>query len=305
MSKTEEKLDKIKGKPITCQLCGFKFSMIDPEKRKEWYESNFICPSCGESYVMLPETERILRKLQDSYFACNRNDKYLTEMYKILLSYSKSLLKKHFANRLHDFEGALDYYAHTASQLLVMRYLQKDDFIITVSFGQFLMKKILESIFGKFEHSLFGDVVIGKDKKGEIVKGSVDTINFIFEDGNTVDYEDKKKSLLNNIEEVEDKKSLCLFLCQLIFDIKSKCYSRSENYARLMAVEHFLTTQKELWTDRLFELYGREGKETYDCTMQLIKTYLMKSSEISLTYDKQIEEMKERGKNERTNYTNK
>ena len=87
----------------------------------------------------------------------NRNDKYLSEIYKILLSYSKSLLKKHFSNKLHDFEGALDYYAHTSSMLLVSRYLQKNDFTITVSFGQFLIKKIYEAIFGKFEHSFFNN----------------------------------------------------------------------------------------------------------------------------------------------------
>jgi len=281
----EDKPDKIKGKPITCQLCNHKFSMIDPEKRREWQESNFTCPSCGESYVMLPETERILRKLQDNYFADNRNDKYLEQMYTILISYSKSLLKKHFSNKLHDFEGALDYYAHTSSMLLTIRYKQKDDFIITVSFGQFLIKKIYESIFGKFEHSFFGEVNIGKTKEGTVIKGAVDTLNYIFEDGSEVDYEDRKKSELNNIEETEDKKSLCLFLCQLIFGIKDKCLTKAENYSRLMAVEHHLT-QSELWADKLFESYGREGKELYMSTMGLIKEYLTKNSELTATADR-------------------
>lgn len=280
----EEKQDKIKGKPITCQLCNHKFSMVDPEKRREWQESNFTCPNCGEDYIMLPETERILRRLQDKYFEENRNNKYLSEIYKILLSYSKSLLKKHFSNKLHDFEGALDYYAHTSSMLLVSRYLQKNDFIITVSFGQFLIKKIYEAIFGKFEHSFFGEVNIGKNKQGEIIKGSVDTINFVFEDGSEVDYEDKKRSSLDVIEEKEDKKNLCLFLCQIIFNIKEKCYSKSENFARLMAVEHHLT-QSELWADRLFESYGREGKELYMETLNLIKTHLIQNSEITSTAD--------------------
>lgn len=284
MSETliEEKSDKIKGKPITCQLCNYKFSMIDPEKRKEWQESNFTCPSCGESYVMLPETERVLRKLQDNYFENNRDDRYLSDMYKVLLSYGKSMLKKHFSNRLYDFEGALDYYAHTSSMLLVIRYKQKEDFIITVSFGQFLIKKMYESIFGKMEHSFFGEVSIGKDKQGNKIKGSVDTLNYIFEDGSEVDYEDKNKSVIHHIEEVEDRRSLCLFLCQLIFDMRQKCYSRSENYARLLAVEHFLT-QGDFYTDKLFELYGKEGKEAYDETMAIVKDFLMKNSEITST----------------------
>jgi len=281
----KDKSDKIKGKPITCQLCNYKFSMIDPEKRKEWQESNFTCPSCGEDYVMLPETERILRRLQDSYFANNRDDKYLGEIYKILVSYSKSMLKKHFSNKLHDFEGALDYYAHTSSQLLTMRYLQKEDFSIAVSFGQFLMHKIYESIFGKFEHSFFGEVNIGKNKDGTKIKGTVDTLNYEFQDGSIAEHADTKKSVINNIEESEDKRLLCLFMCQIIFNIKDKCSSKSENYARLMAVEHHLT-QSELWSDKLFAVYGREGKEKYMETLQLMKEYLMENSQVTNTSDK-------------------
>ena len=284
MSKTitEEKLDKIKGKPITCQLCNHKFSMIDPDKRREWQESNFICPSCGSDYIILPETERILRRLQDKYFEESRNDKYLTEMYKILVSYSKSLLKKHFSNRLYDFDGALDYYAHTSSMLLTIRYKQKDEFIITTSFGQFLIHKIYESIFGKIEHSIFSEVKIGKKKDGTIIKGTVDTLNFLFEDDSEVDYADTKKSNLDVIEENEDRKALCLFICQLIFSMRDKCVNKSEFYSMLIAVEHHLT-QSELWADKFFEVYGREGKEIYMSTMKIIKNYLMQSSEITST----------------------
>ena len=290
MSETliDDKSDKIKGKPITCQLCGYKFSMIDPEKRKEWHESNFTCPSCGEDYVMLPETERVLRKIQDKYFAEGRDDKYLSEMYVILISYSKSMLKKHFSNRLHDFEGALDYYAHTSAQLLVMRYKQKDDFIITVSFGQFLIKKIYEAVFGKMEHSFFGEVNIGKDKKGNMLKGTVDTLNYEFKDGSIVEYEDTKKSVIDNIEETEDKRNLCIFLCQLIYNVREKCYSKGENYARLMAVDSHLTKNSS-YADKLFEVYGNEGRETYSATMDLVKECLIKDSQIS-TVDTTIKE---------------
>ena len=126
---------------------------------------------------------------------------------------------------------------------------------------------------------------VGKTKDGTIVKGTVDTLNYEFQDGSVAEYADTKKSVINTIEEIEDKKSLCLFLCQIIFGIKDKCSTKAENYSRLMAVEHHLT-QSELWVDKLFEVYGREGKELYIKTMLLIKEYLMKNSEITATADK-------------------
>jgi hypothetical protein len=49
-----------------------------------------------------------------------------------------------------------------------------------------------------------------------------------------------------------------------------------------MAVEHHLT-QGDLWTDKLFDAYGREGKEIYQDTMLLIKKYLLENSGITNT----------------------
>ena len=149
---TEESDIKMKGKFITCKLCNKKFKFISSEVKLSWKEVNYICPFCKEEYCILPETERVLRKIQDLYFTENRNDKYMTQMFYILVDYSKSLIKKMFGSKRSFLVGQIDTIATDSVSLLIEKYTDPN-FEIQTSFAGFLVFKIKEAMFQKKDHS--------------------------------------------------------------------------------------------------------------------------------------------------------
>ena len=175
-----------RGRLITCKYCKSKFQLYGEEK-DQWKKLKYPCPTCGEIYCILPPTEKELRLLQEEYQK-TKNKKTFNQMIKLFYSYTESLIKKHFSNRL-TFEGALEYYTHNSVTKFVEYYLKDSDFTVGISFAGLLMHKIRETIFSK------------KEKPSAPI-----SLDFEFDDGNTVEYQDTKKSELDIIEDEENKK---------------------------------------------------------------------------------------------------
>ncbi len=252
----EDSIEK-RGRLITCKYCKEKFQFYDEDEKSNWKKSKYPCPICGEIYCILPPTEKELRLLQEDY-SKTKSKKTFNQMIRLFYSYTESLIKKHFSNRL-TFEDALEYYTHNSVTKFVEYYLKNEDFTVDISFAGLLMHKIKETIFNK------------QEKPSAPV-----SLDFEFEDGNTVEYEDTKKSELDRIEEDENKKALCKYLCELMFGIKKYCPDNHTNYIRTIAVTSYIEKGSKYF-DKLFQLYGSEGKLITLRSLDILRDALIKS----------------------------
>lgn len=250
--------EETRGRPITCRYCGKKFKLTSESKRQKWVKSKFPCPHCKTTYSFLTETEKKLQIIQEKYKE-NKDEKYINEMHDILVSYAASIIKKHYINLIQD-KDLLIYYAESATSLLIESdFLKKEDFYIEVSFGSRLRKKCLQAIMSV---------------KESVERGLPDdSLDFILQDGNTVEHEDKKVNVIDNIEKEEEKYLLCQKLCSLIYEMEEHCESNFENYVRLINVLNFLKGG-EVAIDKFFQSFGRYGKLKTMQTLDIIKREL-------------------------------
>jgi hypothetical protein len=259
-----------RGKPITCKYCDHKFKVNTKNKRKKWKESKYQCPKCDITYCILKPTERQLRMIQDKYDV-SKKEKYINEMYPILISYAESLIKKYYINRIK-FTSQLTYYAENAVSLFLEEYCKDVNFSIDISFGEFLRLKCAQAIFGKPEH----------DTPGE-------SLDFTHQDGHAATYEDTRKTMLDSVQDHEEKYLLCKNLCHLIFELEEECYSKEENYIRLLNVDSYLDKGENV-VDDFFRLYGRNGKYITKQTINFLRTKLIEIIGKSKAYSFKVAE---------------
>lgn len=244
---------KIKGKPITCRLCGHIFK-IHADAKAAWREDKIRCPSCRESYCCIPPTEKQLRELQDLFYDSGRNEKYMKEIYEILYLYSQSLILKSYSN-LVSSKQELEYFGYMATSFVIEEYYKNINFVILDSFGGFLIHKIRQAIWGKHEHST-GDFSINKeDANGKVLQIA------------------DSKNPLGDIERQEDTNILIRDLCLMVFEFENFCVSKYENYVRVLNLWLFLT-KGEAATDKFFYLYGRHAKNSLYKTLEILKKEL-------------------------------
>jgi hypothetical protein len=255
----EEKEDT-RGRPITCRFCGNKFTMNGDEKRKKWRLKEYPCPDCKTLYCFMTETEKQLQIIQAQYRENNNDIKYLKEMHKILLGYAENIIKKYYINKIED-KSLLPLYAKSAVSLLIESdFVKKKDFYIDTSFGKRLKQKCIQAIDG--------------DKESYERGLQDDSLDYEFEkDGHSITYEDKSKSVIDSIEQEEEKLFLCKRICSLLFEMENYCESPYENYIRLLNVYNYLEGG-EIAIDRFFELYGRYGKMKTIESLNIVKEEL-------------------------------
>lgn len=130
-----------------CKQCNKVFCLPD---KKQWHIDKMPCPFCKTLYCVLPPSESRLRILQDNFYRYNKEEKYMTEIYSILLNYSASLIKKSYKVYIQD-KDHLDFTAHDSASRMIMEYYKtrKDgnEFKVAISFAGFLKHKIKESLF--------------------------------------------------------------------------------------------------------------------------------------------------------------
>lgn len=268
-----------------CYKCGHRFYKEAKEK-SDWVKNKMPCPLCGTVFASLPKTERKLMLLQIEYYNKNRDPKILGEIYTILSEYAGSFIKKYYLSAL-DRSNALEYYSNIAASYIIEEYLKDSDFYIFASFGGFLSLKIKQALYNKYE-KLQDDI----------------SLNWEFEDNhneNNQFHEDTGLSILDRIEQQENKRNLCNYLTNFIFSIEDYCSSEAEDYIRILAVDLNLKNGEKS-ADKLFQdisykrnknfeieytangdkqvakygSYGKFGKEIYLKTLSLLKTELRK-----------------------------
>ena len=244
-----------KGRPTTCRYCKHKFHVTD---KIIWEQEKHTCPECAEIWSDKPETERMLMILQDEYFK-KRSRKILDEMVNLLTSYCESLIKKSFSNKIQE-PGKCEYFAHAAVSFLIEGYLNPDtpEFRVQSSFAGMLFPKIQQAIFGKQEYDC-----------------AHETLDFEFEDGNQVVYEDNKKSIFNSLQDRHSKEQLISKLCELIFGIENYC-TQEENYIILLNIRNYIIGG-EKYTDRFFNnSKSKVGKFKFLKSLGMIRDELIK-----------------------------
>ena len=252
-----EEQDNIgQGRLTTCKICKHKFR-IKKEDKEKWREKKFNCPNCGEIYCILPKTERKLRILQDKFFESGRKESYMTEIYKVLLPYTKSLLLKSFPSAVQSNEHA-DYITSQAVSYLIEEFYAKENYKIEISFGAMVLYKLKQALYGKME------------KQEEAI-----SLNYEFQDGNLVEYEDKKNKIYENIENEHDKYLICEYISELLFSISHFCDSAYEAYTMETALYLFFM-KGERKVDNFFQKFSREGKYLYLYALEILKKELEK-----------------------------
>jgi len=240
------------AKPKTCKACKYEF-LIAPEYMKKWRNYLMVCPNCLETFcVMKPETERTLQRLQYMYFGSNeKNGRILFgEIYGIYLKYTQSLIKKNYSNLI------------TSQEFLK----EKTQEAVHYALESTILK-------GKHIQISFGGVVSDKIKQVFFTKPFRDTapvsLNFEMDDGNQIQYEDKK-DLLKDIEQHEDKNLTAEYCSNLIINYSQYCEDKRENFLRLIAFKFFLAFGEKK-ADNFFRIFGRYGKQRYEETIMLLK----------------------------------
>jgi len=258
----------IHGKLITCKVCKFKFGFSNNKDRNNWRTNlKLQCPQCKEYYCILDDTERSLRALQDLYFENNRDEIYINKMYPVLYSYTKSILLKKFRRVLKFLAvPTIREYIEVGVSLVVEKYYSKPDFYIKHSFGSYIELKLREICYGK-KHNYYPDK----------------TIDYEFEDGNFITYQETKNDIVKEIEEKEKIKNLIQKYCDSLFRIEEKCLTKKENYIRLSAFLIFLEKGDNA-SNKFIDMYGRIYREIFENTIDCFKKILKDELKNTLIY---------------------
>jgi hypothetical protein len=124
-----------------CRHCGEWIEYFHGEKEE-------ICPKCGMNDYIKPETETDLFLLQKKYLD-TRDKKYLGEIYKILVKYGASKIKKMLNGNVIYSVNKIEECSHDAATMLISYFLQNPDFKIETSFMGFLTKSIEFVLYNK------------------------------------------------------------------------------------------------------------------------------------------------------------
>lgn len=265
----KEKIES-RGKPITCRYCGKTFKIIDKNQKQLWIENKYVCVHCKEEWCILPKTERDLKYAQEKYLF-SKSETDMVNMLRIMYPYIQSLIKKNYAKALK-FYGALDYYSNEVTTIMVEEYLGKEDFKLDISFGGFLIHKIRQAIYNPKQ---FIDQHVSLD--------------YEFEDGNNLHemIADTKLDILQKIEQKEHEESLHKKIVGIIDGITKYHDNDYEDYIRIVSLYCYLS-KGELAFDKIFQAFGRKGKEISEKTLNILRQELKKDSNLCDSFNKEI-----------------
>jgi len=269
----EEEFDKIetRGKPITCKYCHVNFKIANKKEKEEWKIDNYICPICLEHFCILPPTERELRYLQDKYLLTRTEEDFIP-LLRLMYKYTQSLIKKNYSKALK-FYGSLDYYSNETITIMVEEYLSKPGFAIGLSFGGFLIHKIRQAIYNPKQFV-----------------GQHTSFDFQFEDGNNLHelIADRRKDVIQKIEESEDEIFLHKKIIELIEGVEEYCEDPYEDYIRTISLYAYFN-KGEIAFDKIFQAFGRKGKEISMKTLEILRKELCKEMIIYSSENKKEE----------------
>jgi hypothetical protein len=265
--------DEKRGRPIECRYCGHKFKITNKEKRRQWIDDQFPCPFCNELYCYMIKIEKDLQIIQRKFKQSGRDEKYLKEIYDLLVIYAEGMIKGRYINEIQD-KSLLPIYARSAASLLVESdFYKKKDFYIDSSFGSRLQKKCMQAL---------------RSKKESYERTTIDdSLDYVLQDGHTVEYEDETENEISKVEQKEEKILLLQRICQILFGIEEKCESSFENYIRLLNVYNYLEGGEQA-IDKFFEIYGRYGKYKTMESLTIIRKEISNSRPAQKNHSKRI-----------------
>jgi len=124
-----------------CRHCGSLLEYFHGEKEE-------ICPKCGMGDYIKPETETELFLLQKKYFE-TRENKYLGNIYSILVKYGMSKIKKILKGNIIYSTDKIEECAHNSATKLIEYFLKNPDYKIDTSFMGVLTKQIQSVLYDK------------------------------------------------------------------------------------------------------------------------------------------------------------
>jgi hypothetical protein len=255
-------------KPITCKICKHQF-FKEKEEKPKWTEDKLPCPSCGETYCTLPETERRLHRLQDDYLARGRDPDVLGEMYLIMVPYTTSLIRQRFSHVVSPMDH--EKKAIKAVTFLIEDFCKKDSYVIRISFGGTLYFKIRQALYGTPEYD-----EDSKARKYDYSLVSMDKENPDGIDGRSIQVADHNiASSVDAYESLQGNTEIQDFLLNLIWGYENQIPDEETEYRRLMALTVYLE-QGESVFDKFLTRYGRKGKWEMEQTLRLIRHGLEK-----------------------------
>jgi hypothetical protein len=243
-------MSKRNGRPITCRVCKVKFYKSESEK-PEWIKLKLPCPECETTYCCLPKQERDLMKLQDLYYAKNRDTQYIGQMYEILFPYARSMAFKVYGGIMN--EEYHEEFAHEASILLLTGYYKFDDFKIEKSFGGYLLKRFLQIKIDEMKNEVSINEINDENKEYFQLESSID--------------------LLQEENIVQEK---IAFLNKIMSAVRTSHYkiNKKDDLFRLIAVSQKIMNEAE---PTIFKVYPNRPKDAYLKTMSQIRNLLLNS----------------------------
>lgn len=143
-------LNEDKKLKITCKACNGIIEFETSKDKKKFDKKKFVCPKCKESYCIMPETERILFRLQDKWID-TKDMKVLNEIAKICMSYASSIAKKHFSKSFHDLTFLEDKVCDAVFYLtdFMCRHRENGEYgKVRTSFSMALLFKLKQAFSG-------------------------------------------------------------------------------------------------------------------------------------------------------------
>jgi hypothetical protein len=257
----DESFKKIKGKGNTCKNCKQVFKFPNAEEKLKWQSCRLPCPRCHYTYCTLPDTEKVLKILQERYYESNRDVKILYQIQSILKSYAKSMILREKSPIIFSIDQ-LDYYAQLAASFLIEEYFKNENFRIDISFGSYLGHKVKQALYTKSEW------------------GAADTPGLT---GYSLDYETdeissqylarSKQDIAQEFEKEIEIQTLRDKIINLIKEFEQYCNSPYENFMRLLGLRLFFF-KSQYYSDKFFNSFNRDGKIVMEETLQIINKFL-------------------------------
>ena len=232
------------------------------------------CPNCGSANYRKPPTEVELFHLQTKYLE-SRDKDVLSEMYKVIYSYTKSIVKKILPPEFTYQYSMVDEKAMDAAHLLIESYLNKPSFMIEQSFAGYLQSKVKEVLWNKIaqkEDSIGSLEVIStgdSDDDSHDLSEYMDT-HSAFES----EPESDEPSYTMNFATSKDVLSDVMGLIDLAY--KEAMDTMSVQYAMILLIGIYLklSTQNQDRISRFYKVFGSDTFGVSDKVMLVIYDYL-------------------------------
>jgi len=273
-----------KKKNYTCEFCHKEVQHETYEARVVWVQAKSVCPHCQHVYCIFYEPENSLHQLQDAYHD-TKDDRHLTEIYKILVPYVTSLIWKHHPDIIPLLNESVDYYAKRASGFLLDPFKNNPDYRVDVSFAALLKKRIRQSFYGVGEK---WDEDVSLDS---LTDGFVANTEAVLSSG---EYLSSLAGYQHHVDDAVFTPDSVEIIISHVMKMSSQAVTHKEFLSALMAAAAYIETGAAA-AESVFSIYGNSGRGLYQKVVAVIETGLFHvASKVDRSDDKIIE-LEQRG----------